>query len=132
MKKIKLTKGKFALVDNEDFEYLNQWKWHLCRDYAIRRQYFKGDKIYARKVKIIWMHRLIINTPPGMETDHINGNGLDNQKNNLRIVTKSQNQHNRKLSKQNTSGFTGVFWMKESKKWMARTYINGENKYCGG
>ncbi|MCK9370911.1 HNH endonuclease [Candidatus Dojkabacteria bacterium] len=81
-------KGKFVIVDNEDFEYLNQFKWYIK---------FSGQNEYAirhKRYDETLMHRLIINTPKGMETDHINHNGLDNRRVNLRIVTTSQNQRN--------------------------------------
>lgn len=108
MKKIKLTQGKYAIVDDEDFEWLNQWKWCYCK-YVIR------DIILNKKNKRIYMHRLIMNTPEKMQTDHINGNKLDNRRNNLRICTQSQNNMNRKISKLNTSGYRGIYWDKDNK-----------------
>jgi len=89
MKKIKLSQGKHALVDSEDFEYLSQWKW--CAEkrrhtfYAVRSQWIGG------KTKKTSMHRLLARTPRGMDTDHLNGNGLDNRKANLRSATRKEN-----------------------------------------
>src|SRR3972149_6021810 len=111
MKKIKLTKDEFALVDDEDFEYLNQFAWQCSPlGYATRR---------------IGMHREIIKTPKGMYTDHINGNPLDNRKENLRIVTFSQNMLNRKRYKNNKSGHKGVVWNKDRQKWRVRIDVKG-------
>jgi len=87
MKKIKLNKGTFATVDNDDFEYLNQWKWYINNNgYAIRTKYTKlGFKKY--KMKKVYMHRVVNNTPDNLQTDHINHNQLDNRRINLRSVT---------------------------------------------
>jgi hypothetical protein len=99
MKEIKLTQGKVALVDDEDFEYLNQFKW--CA--------FKGPfTYYAVKGKgpTTRMHRLIMKTATGMEVDHIDHNGLNNQRSNLRNCKHAQNQMNKRSS--GTSKYLGV------------------------
>lgn len=97
MKKIALTgnfgRGKFALVDDGCFERLNKFKWNLRRGYAVRTVWIDG------KFKSEFMHRVINNTPVGMETDHISGIKLDNRKKNLRSCTHTQNVRNRKSSK---------------------------------
>jgi len=110
MKVIKLTQGKFAIVDDEDFEFLNQWKWYFDnRGYAVRKP----------KSGLIQMHILINKTPKGLFTDHINRNPLDNRRINLRTVTKQQNQANHKIFVTNTSGISGVRWNKIKKRWTA-------------
>ena len=127
MPKIALTKGKFAIVDDEDYEYLNQWKWtFLNTGYVMRRIQKKGHK-----TKYILMHRLILNTPKGMITDHINRNRLDNRRENLRICTPSQNLCNTNLRKDNTSGHRGVYWYKPYSKWMVICTINSKSKFLG-
>lgn len=89
-KEIQLTQGKVTLVDDEDYEWLSQWKW-CAKDgrngnfYAFR----------ASKNKSTYMHRLILDTPKGKVTDHINGNGLDNRRINLRICSYRENSHNK-------------------------------------
>src|SRR3990167_3498600 len=113
MKKIKLKQGNYTIVDNEDFEYLNQWKWYFYNGYAIRR--------YKKTIR---MHRLLNNTPLGFFTDHINRNKLDNRKSNLRTVTKSQNGFNTNLSRNNKSGYKGIYWEKFTNKWRAEIKIN--------
>lgn len=115
-KKIILTKGKYAIVDNEDFEYLNQWKWTLhSNGYAYRS--LSGSR---KNRKFIFMHRFILLTPIGLDTDHINHNKLDNRKKNLRVATRRENNMNSKLHKTNTSGYRGVSWCKELSKWRAQ------------
>lgn len=131
MKTIKLTRGYYALVDDKNFEQLNQWKWYTLIDsskkiYAVRNDIYIKNK----KRKIIWMHRLIMNTPKNMETDHRDSNGLNNQIRNLRIVTRIQNSSNRKLNKNNMSGYKGVnqkYW----NRWQASISVKGKLKYLG-
>lgn len=128
MKIIRLINSKeFALVDDADFEWLNQWKWRISKH---------GDKFYIRKVggSREYMHRLINNTQQGYDTDHKDGNTFNNQRNNLRKSTKSENQMNRGKQKNNTSGFKGVTFMgvnnngyKLKNPWVAR--IKAGTKY---
>ena len=127
MKKIKLTKRKYALVDDENYEWLNQWKWHYDQGYA-RRQ-FRIDG----KVRMIKMHRLILGIVDDKKklTDHINMNGLDNRKKNLRIVNHSQNQWNRTKYKTNTSGYKGIGWSKAAKKWRTKIRVKSKLIHLG-
>lgn len=124
MKKIKLTQGKYALVDDEDYPILNQFKWHLSGGgYAVRSQHIKlGVNQY--KNKHVRMHRLINKTPKDLQTDHINGNKLDNRRCNLRSVNASINGMNRGKTKKNTSGYKGVYWDTWSSKWKAEIKVN--------
>jgi hypothetical protein len=119
MKYIKLTQGKKVMVDNLDFKWLNQWKWSYGkRGYATRTIYLgKIDEKY--KVKNVYMHRLINKTPVGKQTDHINRNKLDNQRKNLRTVSKSINLHNVGLRSTNTSGYKGVSFDRKRNRWEA-------------
>ncbi len=124
MKKIKLTKDKFSLVDDSDFEWLNGFKWmFFSSGYAVR--FDKG--VY------IPMHRFIMKTPKGMFTDHINGNPLDNRRSNLRICTAGENRLNMCIPKNNTSGYKGVCKFKYSKSlpWTARININKKRFHLG-
>lgn len=129
MRKIKLTKDKHALVDDSDYELLNKWKWLFGgRRYAARNTHFR-DKNGKRHTRVVWMHREILNTSKGLFTDHINGDGLDNQKSNLRVVTKQQNSWNLKIPTHNTSGIKGVFWRKN--RWEAAIHKNNKKQYLG-
>ena len=126
MKKIKLTQGKFALVDNEDFDYLNQWKWCVVRRknnyYAERRATAKERETSANNIK---MHRVIINAQPGFLTDHKDHDGLNNQKCNLRSCNNSQNKANSiKQKGQTSSKYKGVTWDASVNKWVAQKRFN--------
>lgn len=122
MKTIKLTRGKVAIVDDELFDYLNQWKWFCINNgYAVR-----STQNSAGKRCVIQMHRLILNTPKGLYTDHINGNKLDNRIQNLRVSSRAENMRNRFKFSNNKSGYKGVSWKKKNKKWVAQ--IKHENK----
>ena len=123
---IQLTRGKKAIVDIEDFDYLNQWKWS-CNyyGYAIRSEGGRKNK------KCIFMHRLINKTPKGFDTDHINRNTLDNRKENLRTATRSQNEINKGLRKDNKTGFKGIRYVVKIKRWTAYIGINKKFKHLG-
>ena len=125
MKKIKLTQGKYALVDDEDYKNLSKHKWYFSHGYAIRDTSINGRR------KRIYMHMAIIPQKTGLVTDHINMNSLDNRKCNLRIVTRSVNQINRGLQSNNTSGYKGVTWNKKSNKWQAQIKLNGKHILLG-
>lgn len=126
MKRIKLSKGKFALVDNDDFDFLNQWKWYVSwNGYALRRECVNGETKYIR------MHRQINSTPDGMVTDHINRNKLDNRRSNLRTASKSTNGFNTELRSTNKSGHKGVYWEKWSARWRAEIKVNYKKKSLG-
>lgn len=132
MKIIFLNQNKIALVDDEDYEYLNQWKWSAYLDhnkwYAIRT-----IKLENNKQKQIKMHRLIMQAKENQEIDHEDGDGLNNQKYNLRIATHQQNLFNRGKNKNNTSGFKGVRLDKRVKlrPWQAIIKINYKWKHLG-
>lgn len=119
MKKIALTKAKFAIVDDEDYEFINQRKWRFHdQGYAISSESV-GNLNGKRKFKNYYMHRLIMVTPDDMDTDHINGDKLDNRKINLRICTRAENNRNKLPRKNSSSRFKGVFWREDRKKWRA-------------
>lgn len=127
-KEILLTQGKVAIVDDADFEWLNQWKWmYHYTGYAVRSTY---DRLTKKKGNIR-MHRTILSAPPDKDVDHIDGDGLNNQRHNLRLATPSQNLANHKRKKHNTSGYTGVSWDKKRQKWRAYIGIDGKWKYLG-
>lgn len=127
MKQIPLSKGQYAIVDDEDFDFLNQWKWSCSsHNHATRRPTVDGKRV------TVMMHRLINNTPDGMDTDHINGNGLDNRKCNLRSCFHAENMRNRKKPSTNSkSKYKGVHWRKDANMWAAAACINGKQKHLG-
>lgn len=127
MKLIPLTHGKFAKVDDDDYERLMQWKWRWSPNgYAIRT----GGK--GRKNRTwIGMHNEVLSVPEGTLPDHKDGDGLNNQKDNLRPATNSQNQANAKISSRNKSGYKGVSWHSEGKCWVAKIRADDKQHHLG-
>lgn len=125
MKKIQLTQNKYTLVDDEDYDYLNQFNWYAHKS----KNYWSAIRMSKRK--IIIMHRVIMNCPDDKLVDHINHNSLDNRKENLRICNRKENARNSRLSKRNTSGIKGVSWNSDIKKWVSSIRINGKNTVLG-
>ena len=121
MKQIKLTKGQFALVDDVDFEKLNQFKWHAQWNLNTKSFYAARKDIEGGYES---MHQRVMNFPEGMQIDHINHDTLNNNRENLRAVTISQNAMNKRTQSNNTSGCKGVSWCKQSKKWRMRILMN--------
>lgn len=114
-----LLKGKSILLDNEDYPIVNSFKWYLRQG---PHTFYARGYLYRKNGKSIrvYMHRLIMNVNKGQEIDHIDGNGLNNQKSNLRICSHAQNAWNQKPCKNKTSIYKGVYWHKQSLKWRAR------------
>jgi hypothetical protein len=131
MKYLILSHGKFSQVDAADFDWLNQWKWSYRRDgYVVRAQHvgvFNGKQ----KQQMIRLHRFIMAAPEGMSVDHVNGDGLDNRRCNLRICTHTQNHQNRKSRVASTSIYKGVYWWKHRQCWIAKITVNGSPKTLG-
>ena len=122
MKEIKLNNSNLvAFVDDDKFEELNSFQWRATQGWK--------DSYRAMTGHDTFMHHLVIGFPEqGFEVDHKDRNGLNNQKDNLRFVTKSQNQHNTKLRSDNTNGIKGVSWYKGMQKWRAYFIIDGKEK----
>ena len=133
MREIQLTQGQVALVDDDQYEFLMQWKWFAHKEwksfYAVRCG--KVDEYVNGKRPLIRMHHAIIGFPPkGFETDHRNGRGLDNQRHNLRFVTGRQNQQNQ-VHRNKSSQYPGVCWDKSRQKWIVCIRINDIQKNLG-
>ena len=138
MERIPLTQGKFAQVDDEDYERLNKHKWHAQKS---------GNTFYAKrtlrlpngKLTAIYMHRVILGLKLGdpRQGDHHNHNGLNNWRDNLRICTHAQNQHNGSPQRNCASTYKGVFLSIQRRKgkvykyWRAQIYIARLAKYLG-
>lgn len=115
--------GRTILFDDEDHDLVGRWRWGTRKDgavlYAVRTQYLSGGAKH-RKQRILYMHRVIMGFPAG-EVDHLNGNGLDNRRANLRVVSQMENQRNRSGPQSNSkSGIRGVFWIPRRGKWHAQ------------
>jgi hypothetical protein len=128
MKKIELSNGMVAFVDDEDFGHMNQFRWHfqatIKTGYAYR---------HLTRGMTQGMHRLILELcDPQIQVDHKNRNGLDNRKENLRIATKSQNAANKeKYLNGCSSKYKGVSYYKRYKKWVAYIMVEQKHKHLG-
>ncbi len=125
MKKIPLTQGQEAIVDDHWYDYLMQWKWLAYWDSHVQGYYAQRTDRSGGKNKQIRMHTVVAKTPQGMICDHIHHNTLDNRERELRNVTPSQNAMNRKLRSDNKLGITGVHKAKSRNGYVAKLTING-------
>lgn len=134
MKKIKLTKNLETIVDDKDYSTLNQWKWCVFIDKAkgkMRNCYaarWPGNAI--KKGGLVFMHRVIINAKKGEIVDHINGDGLDNRRCNLRLVTTRENAMNMKKHRANPLSL-GNYFDKRIGKYVAQCMTRGKVKRLG-
>lgn len=124
-RRIPLTRGQFAIVDSEDYPQLSKFIWFAESAhntyYAVRKQNGKSIK----------RHRHITNAPPDLVVDHIDHNGLNNQKTNLRLCTFAQNAKNIKSAAKKTSIYKGVHWHKNQKKWAAQITCDKKAHHLG-
>src|ERR1035441_10438605 len=134
MREIKLTQGKVTLVDDEDYDLLCLFNWYAQRDnktfYAVRRL----PRVNGKQ-KTEYMHRIVLarklgrEIAPGMMPDHEDGNGLNNQRENLEEKSRRGNGENKHIAK--TSQYLGVSWCKSNKKWRAQIRVNGKVVHLG-
>lgn len=134
-KLIELTKGMRAIVDEDDFDYLNQWKWHYgASGYAVREQYL-GMKDGKKVRKTILMHRVLLHAPQGVDVDHKNGHRLDNRYENIRLATRSQNKANMiSVKRQQTELPMGITYNpspRTKQPFMARICKDGKSYFIG-
>jgi ribosomal protein S17E len=126
MKLIPLTQGQFSMIDDEDYKEVIKYNWHAQKGHS---GYYANSWSKTIKNKKVHMHRLVMNPPENMMIDHVNGNTLDNRKENLRICTNQQNQFNSKKASNNTSGYKGV--THDRGRWKAQIRINGKPTHLG-
>jgi hypothetical protein len=127
VKEILLTQGKVAVVDDADYDRLACWKWRYRDGYAVR----SAPRVPGVSRKTIYMHREIMGTPCGMETDHANGNKLYNLRSNLRVCTSSENKMNREKHRDGASGYKGATFDKSRNKWQSKITVNKHIVYLG-
>ncbi len=121
-------KGKpplFAAIDAADVPLVAMWNWHSCKG---NHTTYAARTLLGRKV---FMHRVIMGDPPGIDVDHRDCDGLNNRRGNLRNATQSQNNMNRRLQSNNTSGLKGVSWSKRDSKWQAQIKIQRKAIHLG-
>lgn len=127
---IPLTKGMEAFCDLADAPLVSEFNWTAskagARFYALRTVQHVGAKPES-----VRMHRLIMSPPTGLSVDHIDGNGLNNRRSNLRLATVSQNGCNRGPAVNNTSGYKGVWWFAYAKLWTAQIRLKGKRYHLG-
>ena len=111
-----------AIIDIDDIKLIKEYQWH------IQDKHHVSAKIND---KTTYLHRMIMNCPDGMFIDHINHNPLDNRKQNLRICTRAENEHNKTIGKNNTSGHLGVIWNKARQKWRVVLGFNKKTYHLG-
>lgn len=124
---IKLAGGKEVLVDTEMLPMVESRSWHASSVQSSRTTYAMTQ---IRK-RTVYMHRLLMNAPKGIEVDHINGNGLDNRLANLRFATRSENEANKRMRVDNKSGFRGVYFYKRYDKWAGKIKAHGTVQHLG-
>lgn len=129
-KMIVLDNGFKTLVSDEDYEYLNHCKWflHSSHKYLCSSSIIHRCGAFMHEIVAI---RIGLNVPEKYEIDHINQNTFDNRRENLRVVTKSRNQHNSAIRVDNTSGVKGVSFNAQTGKWIARIQIGGYRETLG-
>ena len=132
---VPLTKGYEAIIDAADVHLVEEHNWCAKvfhrKDGSIQTVYAVRSERSGGKQHEIRMHRVLADTPDGMETDHHDGNGLNNRQSNLRDATRSQNQHNQRVRADNSSGAKGVGWDKTKGKWRVRIGLNGKVRSLG-
>lgn len=131
MREILLTKGYVAIVDDEDFEWLSQRRWHALISrrgaYAARSEGGRSGKRY------VYMHRLIIGAVPGVGVDHVNGDGLDNRRANLRLASAAENGWNAgpRMANRKYGRFKGAWYLVATGRWQARISVRGKLIHIG-
>lgn len=126
MKQITLTQDKVALVDDADFEWLSRWKWRARKCGMV---WYACRNSPRPEHQTIYMHREILGD--SWHIDHKDGDGLNNQRQNLRSASKQQNGQNSGLRKNNTSGFKGVSHNRKLNKWVAQIQVGERSIYLG-
>ena len=126
-RKVPLSRGLYALVDEADFDHVMQWRWYARPALQARRNFYVYRTLSGAKPKTLYLHRFLVDAERGFEVDHINGNGLDNRRDNLRKCSKSLNNANRKATLA-ASGYRGVYPQAGGPRWAARI-STGSRRY---
>ena len=125
-REIPLVKGRgeivgWTVVDEADYEALSRWSWRL------------KDGAYVHRIQVVYMHREVLGLTfgDGLVGDHKDGDGLNNRRSNLRVVTHAHNCQNVASKVGSTSPYRGVSWSNQAMKWQAQCTVNGHNHYLG-
>jgi ribosomal protein L15E len=129
MKELPLSRGLVAIVDDEDYQYLSQWKWSLL---VVRNKHKYAYRPDWPSLKLHMLHRVIMGVADKkLVVDHKDHNGLNCRRENLRIATRQQNQFNLHREHPSSSKFKGVAWNKKAQKWIANIRVDGKSHYLG-
>lgn len=131
MPQIELSNGQAALVDADDYERVKNFTWTISPIGNTR--YLMNRKMVKGKSTCIFIHRMLLSAEPHQLVDHINGDGLDNRRCNLRIANKAQNSMNSKKRSDNTSGFRGVAFVPKANRYQAKLHFEGRritSRFC--
>lgn len=135
MKQIPLTQGKFAIVDTADYPAVSKLSWHAFTPRSSNHSWRARRMIYnpaTQKQRTEYLHNFIMRPPEGFRVDHIDGDGLNNRRSNLRVCTTQQNNSAfRRKEKGTSSKYRGVSWHKQNLCWIARIRMNGKRHNLG-
>lgn len=131
MKTIALSQGMHTLVDNEDYDVLAQYKWHVVRMGANKKCLYAARNIKVDgRARLSLMHREVLQAPRGLVVDHIDGDGLNNTRANIRLVTQAENMRNQRTRGDNKTGMRGVYRSGKT-RFMASIRCDGVAHYLG-
>jgi hypothetical protein len=132
MREVPLTRGLVAVVDDEDYHLVSVRKWHAQKPTQGRTFYARAERRSGEDGgRWFHMHRVIAGAPDGLDVDHVDGNGLNNRRSNLRLCTRQENCCNRPGNRVATSRFKGVSWSSKSQKWKSQIRIDGTLLFLG-
>ena len=128
MTHILLSSGERIIIDRDDLESIQKYRWHISTQGYVRTEVFSGGK--RKEIKL---HNFLLGFIPSksLVVDHINRNKLDNRKSNLRIVSKKENARNSKTQCNNTSGHRGISFRRKESKWEAYIKVDGKREHLG-
>lgn len=137
MARVSLGHGASAVVDDEDLRLVSPFPWHLLRSPRPERSYARGWVLEGGSRNKVLMHRFILGITGGLDVDHINGDGLDNRRENLRVCTRAENNANQRPvykhggDAKRQSRYRGVCWQEDAHKWRARIKVDGRCIHLG-
>lgn len=130
-KELLLSQGKVAIISEEDYEWASQYKWSIVYGDKTGKLFYAQRIVQKDNKRTVYrLHREIMKAKHGEFVDHIDGNGLNNTRENLRIVSHRENMQNQK-NRGGKSKFRGVYFNKSARKWRAQIQANGKRKYLG-
>lgn len=123
--RIPLSQGKFTLIDEEDLPLVSRHSWYATESDAGIWYAFAGYQDEYGRTRQLAMHRFLLDPPDALDVDHVNSDGLDNRRSNLRIATRQQNTFNQRLRSTNKSGYKGVSYCRQTSRWKAQIKFEG-------